>query len=69
LPLASRQEEEVVPGQVRTIALNAPNHQGPCPPEGIEPIPESLYDRILELWPEYGFEPYASRTENAQCAE
>jgi hypothetical protein len=67
LPIASRQEEEVVPGQTRTIALNVPNHQGPCPPEGVQPIPQQLYDRILELWPEYGFLPYEQRTENPEC--
>ena len=69
LPLASRNEEEVVPGQTRTIAINVPNHQGPCPPEGVQPMPEQLYARILELWPEYGFLPYAERTENPQCLE
>jgi hypothetical protein len=67
LPIASKNEEEVVDGQSRTIAINLPNHQGPCPPEGVQPIPEDLYDRILELWPEYGFKPYAERTENPQC--
>ena len=39
LPIASKNEEEVVSGQQRTIALNMPNHQGPCPPEGVAPIP------------------------------
>lgn len=68
LPLASKDEEEVVDGQTRTIALSMPNHQGPCPPEGIEPIPEAQYERIRELWPAYGFAPYAERTENAQCS-
>ena len=67
LPIASKIEEEVVEGQTRTITLNAPNHQGPCPPEGVPPIPEALYNRILELWPEYGFMPYAERTQNPQC--
>jgi len=69
LPIASRNEEETVDGQTRTIALNLPNHQGPCPPEGVEPIPEDLYNRILDLWPEYNFKPYAQRTENTQCSE
>ena len=67
LPIASRNEEEVVPGQHRTIAINMPNHQGPCPPEGVAPIPEELYEQIRELWPDYGFLPYAQRTENGQC--
>jgi hypothetical protein len=69
LPVASRNEEEVVSGQHRTIAINLPNHQGPCPPEGVQPIPEDLYDRILATWPEYEFEPYDRRTENTQCLE
>jgi len=67
LPIASREEEEVVSGQQRTISINLPNHQGACPPEGTAPIPESLYNRILQKWPSYGFKPYAERTENAQC--
>jgi hypothetical protein len=67
LPVASRNEEEIVSGQTRTIYLNMPNHQGPCPPEGIAPIPEELYNRILELWPEYEFLPYEDRTQNSQC--
>jgi hypothetical protein len=69
LPLASRNEEEVVDGQTRTVALNLPNHQGPCPPEGVQPIPQELYDRILALWPEYDFLPYDQRTENTQCLD
>ena len=69
LPIASKNEEEVVNGQTRTIAINLPNHQGPCPPEGIEPIPEEIYNRILDLWPDYGFNPYSERTENEQCLE
>ena len=69
LPIASRNEEEVVEGQDRTISINVPNHQGPCPPEGVQPIPQDLYERILELWPEYGFLPYDQRTENPQCTE
>ena len=67
LPIASKNEEEVVDGQTRTIALNMPNHQGPCPPEGVAPIPQAQYDRILALWPDYGFLPYDRRTENTQC--
>jgi len=67
LPIASKNEEEVVANQQRTIAINLPNHQGPCPPEGVEPIPEQLYNRILNLWPEYNFKPYSQRTENPQC--
>lgn len=69
LPIASRNEEEVVGGQHRTIAINLPNHQGPCPPEGVAPIPEDLYERIRALWPEFAFKPYAERTENAQCLD
>jgi len=67
LPLASKNEEEVVDGQTRTIALNMPNHQGPCPPEGVAPIPEAQYERILELWPDYDFKSYDERTENTEC--
>lgn len=67
LPIASKIEEEVVEGQTRVISIQASNHQGPCPPQGIEPIPENLYNRILALWPEYGFEAYANRTLNPQC--
>jgi hypothetical protein len=67
LPIASKNEEEVVDGQTRTIAINMPNHQGPCPPEGVAPIPQAQYDRILALWPSYGFRPYAERTDNPQC--
>ncbi|MFW5739061.1 MAG: hypothetical protein ACOC1F_01710 [Myxococcota bacterium] len=69
LPIASRNEEEVVEGQSRTIFINLPNHQGPCPPEGVQPIPQELYDRILELWPEYGFLPYDQRTDNTQWTQ
>jgi hypothetical protein len=69
LPIASRNEEEVVDGQTRSIAINLPNHQGPCPPEGVQPIPRELYDRILALWREYSFKPYDQRTENTQCLD
>ncbi len=68
LPIASKNEEEVVDGQTRTIAINMANHQGPCPPnEGVVPIPKAQYNRILELWPDYDFTAYAARTENTQC--
>jgi hypothetical protein len=69
LPIASKNEEETVPGQERTIILNVPNHQGPCPPNipEIQPMPEELYNRVLDLWPEYDFKPYDQRTENPQC--
>ena len=69
LPIASKNEEEVVDGQTRTIVINVPNHQGPCPPEGVAPMPQELYDRILELWPEYDFKSYDERTENPQCQD
>jgi len=69
LPIASKNEEEVVDGQTRTIAINLPNHQGPCPPEGVQPIPQEQYERILALWPDYNFKPYDQRTENTQCTE
>jgi len=67
LPIASTDEEEVVDGQSRTIAINLADHQGSCPPEGVAPIPEAQYDRILQLWPEFGFKPYADRTQNTEC--
>ena len=69
LPIASKNEEEMVSGQHRTIAINLANHQGACPPEGVAPIPEDLYDRILALWPDFGFQPYAQRTQNAECLQ
>ena len=69
VPIASKNEEETVAGQTRIIDINLPNHQGPCPPEGVQPIPRELYDRILDLWPEYNFKPYDQRTENPQCLE
>ena len=69
LPIASKNMEEVVDGQTRVISINMPNHQGPCPPEGVQPIPAAQYDRILALWPEYHFQPYGQRTQNPQCLE
>ena len=67
LPIASKNEEETVPDQHRTITIGMTNHQGPCPPEGVAPIPEAAYNKILELWPAYGFKSYAERTQNTQC--
>lgn len=67
LPIASKNAEEIVPGQHRAIAIGLSNHQGPCPPEGVAPIPRALYERILALWPEFGFKPYDQRTESPQC--
>ncbi len=67
LPIASKNEEEVVDGQRRTIAIAMPNHQGPCPPEGVPPIPEARYDLILDLWPDYEFKAYDERSENPEC--
>jgi hypothetical protein len=69
LPLATKTDEETVPGQQRTIALVMTNHQGPCPPEGVQPIPEALYNKVLALWPEYQLKPYADRTKNPQCVK
>ena len=69
VPLATKVEEEVVPGQHRTIAINLANHQGPCPPEGVPPIPEAQYERIRALWPEYDFPAYADRATLPQCAD
>jgi len=68
LPIASAIEEEVVDGQTRTIVIQLSNHQGPCPPQGVAPIPEAQYERIRQLWPQYNFKPYAERAENPQCA-
>jgi hypothetical protein len=68
LPIATKSKEEVVSGQTRTIAIAMTNHQGPCPPEGVPPIPEEQYNRILKLWPQYNFKAYADRALNAQCA-
>lgn len=69
LPLASRNEEEVVDGQTRIVSINMPNHQGPCPPEGVQPVSRELYERILQLWPEYDFKPYDQRLENPKCLD
>lgn len=69
LPIASKNEEEILPDQHRSIAINLPNHQGACPPEGTAPIPAALYGRILALWPEFGFLPYDQRTFNPQCVK
>ena len=69
LPLASKSEEEIVPGQHRVISMNMPSHQGPCPPEGVAPLPEALYNRILARWPEFNFLPYAQRTQNPECVK
>jgi hypothetical protein len=69
LPIATRTEEEVVDGQTRTITVAMANHQGPCPPEGVAPIPQAQYERILQLYPEYGFTPYADRAQNPKCAQ
>ena len=69
LPVASKNEEETVSGQRHVIHLNAPNHQGPCPPEGVAPISEDRYNKILELWPDYTFKSYADRTENPPCLD
>lgn len=69
LPIATKVEEEVVDGQTRTITVAMGNHQGPCPPEGVPPIPQAQYDGILALYPEYGFAPYAQRAENPECLE
>jgi hypothetical protein len=69
LPIATPNEEEVVPGQHRTIAINMANHKGPCPPEGVQPMGETQYEHIRTLWPQYNFQPYATRTQNPQCAQ
>ncbi len=69
LPLATKTDEETLPGQERTIALVMTNHQGPCPPQGVQPIPEALYLKVLALWPELGFKPYAERAQNPQCVK
>jgi hypothetical protein len=68
LPIASKIEEEVVEGQTRTIVIQLSNHQGPCPPQGTQPIPEALYEQIRLLWPEYNFKPYIDRAQNPRCS-
>jgi hypothetical protein len=67
LPIATKNEEEVVDGQTRTIVVGLANHEGSCPPEGTAPIPEAQYERIRALYPAYGFKPYAERTQNIEC--
>ncbi len=67
LPIATKTEEEVVDGQTRTITIAMANHQGPCPPEGVPPIPQAQYERIMQLYPDYNFKPYADRTQNTHC--
>jgi hypothetical protein len=67
LPIASKNEEEILPGQHRTLSINVANHQGPCPPEGVAPVPQVLYDRIVALWPDLGFLTYEQRRQNPQC--
>lgn len=69
LPLVTAVEEETLPGQTRDILVGLPNHRGPCPPEGIEPMAEADYDAVLAAFPDYGFEPYATREANPQCAD
>jgi len=70
LPLATVMDEEAIAGVERTVFINLPNHRGPCPPRmDIPPIPEDSYDRVLELFPDYAFEPYADRGQNPQCLE
>ncbi|HTP29641.1 MAG TPA: hypothetical protein VMK12_28750 [Anaeromyxobacteraceae bacterium] len=39
------------------MVIGLSNHQVPRPPEGVAPIPQELYDRILNLWPEFYLEP------------
>jgi len=67
LPIASKIEEEVVPGQTRTISLTYPNHWGPCPPLGVDSIPPVLYNKIRDMYPEFGFMPDSLRRLNPQC--
>jgi hypothetical protein len=68
VPLATRMEEETLPGQRRTIAISVPNHQGPCPPMGVPPIPEAQYERVRELFGDYEFPPYADRLSLSLCS-
>ena len=66
--LSTAQQEETVPGQARTIQLTAPNHRGPCPPEGVPPITEAAWNEALEVFADYDFPPYADRATIAGCA-
>ena len=68
VPIASEAMEEVVSGQTLTIVMEMNNHQGPCPPEGVAPIPEAQYDRILQIWPQFNFPTYANRMQLPLCA-
>jgi hypothetical protein len=67
VPIASADPQEIDPGQVETITMDVNDHQGPCPPEGVEPIPEAQYNRIAALWPSYNFYPYAQRAQAKAC--
>jgi len=67
LALATSTEQEIVPGQHETIAMNMATHQGPCPARGSPPSPRQFTNRILALWPEFNFQPYATRTQNTEC--
>lgn len=67
LPLASVRQEGVVDGQSRTIAINAGGYQSPCASGTTGPMAKPAYDRIVALWPEYGFLPYDRLGENAAC--
>lgn len=69
LPIASANLEAVEPGTLRTIVIGMSNHQGPCPPQGVAGISEEQYERILKLWPEFNFKPFADRALNSQCQD
>lgn len=69
LPIASKVEHETVKDQHHVVTIEMANHQGPCPPEGVQPIPEATYNKILSLWPQYNFKPYAERAQNTECLE
>jgi len=58
LPLATSTEQEIVPGQHETIAMNMATHQGPCPPEGVAPSPRQF---TIVFWPS-GLSSTSSRT-------